>query len=294
MALLGGLGAAAAVGAAGPPGADPTLFAAIALGGGASLLGGLVWLAVGAIRNRRHLPQNRYRGPSIFLLLFLVLIAGNLIALPFVASTLLGAGAGAGADEVLTDPFTLSVLLAVTPLIFIAVTAVFVLWPSALPGLRLTDGSGTLRNLAAGLAIGVPTWVVAMLVAGLIALAYQAITGSPPEGDQMVLELIGRIPPAVAFVAVGVLAPVGEELFFRGTVFNAWEREYGMQRALVGSALLFAAIHLVDGAWLAFAPILVVGLVLGVAYARTRSLPMTIGIHASFNIISTALLVIAQ
>lgn len=278
------------MGAAGSPGAEPTVFAAIALGGGASLLGGLVWLAVRAIRNRRHLPDDRYRGPSIFLLLFLVLTAGNLIALPFVTSTLLGGGGGGD----LTDPFTLSVLVAVTPLVFIAVTAVFVLWPSALPGLRLTDGPGTLRNLAAGLAIGVPTWVVAMLVAGLIALAYQAITGSPPEGDQMVLELIGRIPPAVAFVAVGLLAPVGEELFFRGAVFNAWEREYGMQRALIGSALLFAAIHLVDGAWLAFAPILVVGLVLGVAYARTRSLPMTIGIHASFNLISTALLVIAQ
>jgi uncharacterized protein len=245
---------------------------------------------VSAIRNRRHLPGSRYRGPSIFLLTFLVLTAGNLVALPILASSLLGTGG----ELELTDPFMLSVLVAVTPLIFTAVTAVFVLWPSALQGLRLTDGPSTLRNLAAGLVIGVPTWVVAMLVGGLVALAYQAITGSPPEGDQMVLELIGRIPPVVAFVAVGVLAPIGEELFFRGTVFNAWEREYGLPRALIGSALLFAAIHLLDGAWLAFAPILVVGLVLGSAYARTRSLPMAIGIHASFNLISTAVLVAFQ
>jgi membrane protease YdiL (CAAX protease family) len=287
---MGGLVMTSAVATGQLPGADGTPFTATALAGGIVLLGGLVFLALRALRNRRHLPPDRYRGPSIFLLLFIVLTAGNLLALPFVASSLLGPSGDVTAP--LADPFTLSVLLAVTPVIFIGVSIAFVLWPSALSGLRLTDGPATARSLAIGLVAGVPTWVVATIAGGLVVLIYQAITGSPPEGDQAVLELIGQIPPPVAIVAVGILAPIGEELFFRGVAFNGWEREYGARRAIIGSALLFAAIHLVDGAWLAFAPILVVGLVLGIVYARTRSLPITIGIHGSFNLISIALLFI--
>ena len=44
-------------------------------------------------------------------------------------------------------------------------------------------------------------------------------------------------------MAIVVIAPIAEEIFFRGVVFNAWLREYGERRALLGSAVLFATIH---------------------------------------------------
>ncbi len=88
----------------------------------------------------------------------------------------------------------------------------------------------------------------------------------------------------LSFLAVG-------DGFFRGIVLNAWERAYGPRRALWGSALLFTLIHVSDGGFLIVPPILVLALVLGVAYQRTRSLPLTIGIHGAFNAVSTVLLV---
>ena len=50
--------------------------------------------------------------------------------------------------------------------------------------------------------------------------------------------------PWLVVVAIVVFAPIAEELFFRGIVFNAWLREAGRVWAYVGSAALFAAIHL--------------------------------------------------
>jgi membrane protease YdiL (CAAX protease family) len=71
---------------------------------------------------------------------------------------------------------------------------------------------------------------------------------------------------------------------------NAWAREHGALRAVVGSAVLFAAAHVAGGSLLALPPILLLGLILGQAYFVTRSLPLVIAVHATFNCLSLAVL----
>jgi len=86
-------------------------------------------------------------------------------------------------------------------------------------------------------------------------------------------------------LAIVVIAPIAEELFFRGIVFNAWLRETGRVPAYVGSAALFALIHLSLASLL---PIFLLGLALAWVYERTGTLLAPIVMHATVNGISVA------
>lgn len=77
-----------------------------------------------------------------------------------------------------------------------------------------------------------------------------------------------------------IVAPIAEEAFFRGVVFNAWYREGGRRAAYIGSSLLFGVIHL---NLVAFVPIVLLGLILAWVYERTRNILAPIAVHAVFN-----------
>lgn len=88
-------------------------------------------------------------------------------------------------------------------------------------------------------------------------------------------------PTSVASVLlVCVLAPVIEEMLFRGLILRGFLARYARWPAIVVSALLFGASHLniyqcVVG--------LLIGLPLGWLYERTRSLIPCIALHAAYN-----------
>ena len=169
---------------------------------------------------------------------------------------------------------------------------IFVVWPRALAGVPWVALPAAVERFIAGIGIGAVAWVVVFLIStGLEWILRQL--GQDLGGQQMAVDLLGNVPFAVGILGVAVVAPIAEELFFRGVALNAWEREYGPRRGLWGSALLFTAIHVPDGGAFIVLPILILALVLGITYQRTRSLPMVIGIHATFNAISTILVALA-
>ena len=51
-----------------------------------------------------------------------------------------------------------------------------------------------------------------------------------------------------------------------------------------------AAAHVLGGSWLALPSIFLLGLILAAAYVATRSLPLVMGVHATFNCLSLAVL----
>jgi membrane protease YdiL (CAAX protease family) len=280
--VFGTVGAAAIEVRSGGISAAPPALAILAVVGALLLVTGLSWFALRSLERRRALPEYRYRGPSILLLLGLVLAVGNAI-------TILGGAAAvlAGLDPAaLMGPVGLSLLVALTPITFLVVTGFFVLAPRALPGFQLTDGPRTLPNLLRGLSFALPTWVAAGVVGLLVALLLERVFRLEPPDQQAVALILEQIPAPVALLLAAGLVPIAEELFFRGVAFNAWDREYGRRRAIVGSAALFAGVHAFDGAWAALPPLFVIGLILALVYARFRSLPMTIGVHGAFNAIS--------
>ena len=80
-------------------------------------------------------------------------------------------------------------------------------------------------------------------------------------------------------LASGVLAPICEELFFRGYLMGVFTR-YGRGRAIVSSALLFSLAHGVD---MAFLPRALIGALLGAMTMRTGSLFAAMLVHGCYN-----------
>jgi membrane protease YdiL (CAAX protease family) len=81
-------------------------------------------------------------------------------------------------------------------------------------------------------------------------------------------------------LAVCVVAPVVEEMLFRGVVLRSFLQQYDRRQAIWGSALLFAVAHLNI---YQFVVALGMGLVLGWLYERSRSLIPCIALHAAYN-----------
>jgi hypothetical protein len=257
-------------------------------GGAAGLLGGLGWLALRGVWARRHLPAERYRGPSIILMFFLAVAAANLLSLiPLLAAY------AAGQDVLDPGPVAVTALLLVTPLVYGVVAALFVLRTRALAGVRLGDGPRTARNLGRGLALGAVAWVLAAALTAVLAWVVRQVTGEEPVDSQLVVDFASILPPLVAIGIIGILTPVAEELFFRWVAVNAWEREHGTRAAVVGSAVLFGVAHVSGGTWLVLPVIFLLGVILALVYVSTRSLPLVIGMHVSYNCLSLAVLFVA-
>ena len=83
-----------------------------------------------------------------------------------------------------------------------------------------------------------------------------------------------------AILKVAILAPIVEELIFRGVIMHGLIRNYSKFTAVLVSALLFALFHL--NPW-QFPATFILGLVLGILMLRTRNIFLCILGHAINN-----------
>lgn len=81
-------------------------------------------------------------------------------------------------------------------------------------------------------------------------------------------------------IGVVVIAPIVEELFFRGLLLGAMQRRWGTPAAVVASSMFFGATHFQP---LQFAGLTFAGLVFALAVVRTGRLGTAIAVHAGFN-----------
>ncbi len=93
----------------------------------------------------------------------------------------------------------------------------------------------------------------------------------------------------LVIVMITVVAPIGEELFFRGYFFSALRNWRGWIPAAVITGLVFGAIH-IGSAPIGFTvPLAVFGFGLCLLYERTGSLYPCIALHALNNALALAL-----
>lgn len=96
--------------------------------------------------------------------------------------------------------------------------------------------------------------------------------------------------PLTGFALV-IVAPLAEELFFRGFVFGGLIRYVGVVWAMVISGLIFAMFHVTSGDTIGLIlPFTLVGALFAWLYYRTGSLWTNIGAHLLFNLFSFVLL----
>lgn len=109
----------------------------------------------------------------------------------------------------------------------------------------------------------------------------------PKVDEKLPFELLLEDPLVMALLSVfGVLvAPVVEEMFFRGFMFPIFERSLGLAFAVFATSAVFSLVHGVQYGWRwqNLLMLLAVGAVFGTLRARTGSiLPSTL-VHASYN-----------
>jgi len=159
-----------------------------------------------------------------------------------------------------------------------------------------------------GLGLHVADWPAAMRQAvGMVALVLAPLLGLAGMLDRIepyrhpIVEFLATHRDAVSislvWLAATVVAPIVEEFFFR-RVLQGWLEAWLTGRAasaagglaITGSAFAFALAHLGQG--LAWIPLVVLGVVLGVLARQTGSIVPGILAHALFNAVSVVLVLL--
>jgi membrane protease YdiL (CAAX protease family) len=276
---------------------------AVASGGGIAgsllLVAGLIVLSIGLVagaggqaierRARGVLP---YTGPSPFL----VFLAG----IPISGVLLIVAGLLFGLLRVPVDgPFGRLVSVLLQAVVYIGLVRLLVVDSGALSWSAMGITRPRLPALG-DMGFGA-LWAIPVIVA-TVPFAY-IVTRFVPVAPASPLPPAGDTPGFIVNLLAGaVVAPISEEIMFRGFATTAWMRGMGRWRGVVRGALFFAVVHVltisgidasqaVGVAIAAFVGRIPVAFALGWLFQRTGTIWASLGLHATFNAI---LLIIAE
>lgn len=277
LVAAAGLASLALLGPGGSGGAVLWLLTFVAASLGLVLLGGSEAI------ERRAVGAD-YAGPSPLLVLVaafvITQVAGFAVGLPLQSI-------GAGIPRPVGD----LIAVALQALVFIGVIRVMVVGAGALTWREMgvvPGAANAIRGALGGAVFAGPVIFVTTIVALAVVAAAGVVPASPlpptgtPEG--LVLHLL----------AGALIAPVAEELLFRGFALTAWRRTRGTRSAIIRSSIVFVLAHVlfVGGetfdeavrlAFVAGAVRLPIAFALGWLFVRTGSLWGPIGLHAAFN-----------
>jgi len=136
-----------------------------------------------------------------------------------------------------------------------------------------------------------PIWIlksalVAILmipVVGLIAAFIQWILGIPlnnPQLEFLIPDDFSYASTGVMLVVAGFLVPLAEELFFRGVLYQALRKHFGVWIGIIASSIVFGALH---GDISIAGATFVMGLVLAYFFEATGSIWPSVVIHSLNN-----------
>lgn len=133
-------------------------------------------------------------------------------------------------------------------------------------------------------------WLLPMVLLMVLEGAFLEAVGTPDASSAMleIYKTASSVP--LFFLAIGLIGPAFEEMLFRGFLFKAIEgTEAGTKCAVVITAAFWSVVHMqydVFGIMSIFA----IGLLLGVARARTGSLFVTYAMHCMNNVVALVFL----
>lgn len=124
-----------------------------------------------------------------------------------------------------------------------------------------------------------------IMLARLVTFVYGPLIGIHPEAQDLVHVARTGSPllfAALAFTGV-VIAPIAEEILFRGFLYTTLRRYAPPLGAILLSAVVFSLVH---GFAYGFLQLFVIGFLLAYLYERTGSLVASIAAHAANNLYS--------
>lgn len=105
---------------------------------------------------------------------------------------------------------------------------------------------------------------------------------TPPASKIEELVSNKNVSSIMLLVVVSVIAPICEEIFFRGFLFQGFKKSWGVLAGILVSSFLFAAAHL---DLYNFIPLMAIGWILSYIFHKTKSLFPVIFLHASYNLL---------
>jgi membrane protease YdiL (CAAX protease family) len=103
-------------------------------------------------------------------------------------------------------------------------------------------------------------------------------------------KLAGALP--ALWLSVVIVAPVAEELVFRGFLHRGWSTSrLGTLGTIILTSVIWAALHQ-QYSWVGIVYIFIIGLIFGWMRQRSGSTTLTIGLHALNNLIATVLVAV--
>ena len=155
--------------------------------------------------------------------------------------------------------------------------------------------SDWLSEVRAGVVFGIGLYPVVVFVVGLaLVVVFRFLSGHPVQAPEQISQDLPILGTAITIAYGVVLAPIGEELFFRGVLFRAIRDRYGFAGGALGSAVAFGSIHYIPGPALGSLLLMTVMVFTGVGlafiYERRGSIVAPIVAHMTFNVIGLALI----
>lgn len=133
-------------------------------------------------------------------------------------------------------------------------------------------------------------WLLAAPVVGLalFAIARLALASAPSSGEAPIEVMVSRPSGMLSFAALAVVAPIAEEVFFRGLIYATLRGRGGVAReamAIAGSWILFALAHLPQdwGHWGGLTSVCAAGLGLTLLRAASGSTLVPCVAHLVYN-----------
>ena len=267
-------------------------------------IGGIALSGASALQRRVDTPAVGWRGPGP-LAIFWTTIPWALLAQLLVAALLTAIGAAAA----LSTPIGTLALAAASNLATILIIGLVVVGSGAVSwrdlivatraaspkALRTPDRRGGFAgDLFWGIALALPILSAAGLFAALV------MNGTGVRAPAVLPPTVNATDLVANALTAGLIAPIGEELLYRGVIAQAWARQSSARRAILFSAIVFAFAHtltiggtsVTDAASVAAVAFLVrlpLGIALGWLWIRRRSLVATIALHAVYNLAIVAL-----
>ena len=174
----------------------------------------------------------------------------------------------------------------------VAVTAMWSVFLIAIPrylpyeeasNKRSFSRSISLRDVVIGVPLGFASQFILMNMVNWPLMQLFPDSFSSDEISQRATDLTNTAPGAwviVLILVVAVGAPIVEEIVYRGAVQTHLQKTAGTAVALIGTAVLFAAIHM---SLIEFPGLFAFALVLGITRLRSDTLGLPIVTHMSFN-----------
>lgn len=141
------------------------------------------------------------------------------------------------------------------------------------------------------LLVAVAVGIVTFVAKGIFVLTFTALTGIGDNPQSVYADggSGGMMSLLTATFLIGIVVPIGEELLFRGVLTTVLLR-YGSLIGVIGSAVVFALLH---GISIVFPAAVVLGLVAGEIYRRSRSIWPAVVVHTVYNLPTVPVMVLA-